>query len=204
VTDDASTDSDDAGTDFHENLIENSFDYWFDSELERRDLSRDDFEKGKVLFKTPFASQQMDELKAGEGDTEVYVNDDADVIFLVSLDADRDIQEGDEIYFDEIGSLDDVYIKPEEADYGYFILAKLPDGSYTYAFDFRRNRQYQNEMIEAAEEFIRAAEDALSREDWRVFIENAFQASEKILKLPALFNRYTQVDSLDFSVRCPV
>lgn len=165
-------------SDFAENLVENAFELWFDSVLEKNGLDRDDFEKGVVELRSSFAGAQFDELKAGETDSEVLINEGAPDVEVAEKEVVTEEGERQQVLAAEPQDID--------RDSGYFVMIRMDDG-FLCNFDFRRNRSYQAPLLEAADQFLILAEYAIDQELWRGFVENAFHASERLMKIEAIW-----------------
>lgn len=163
-------------SEFAENLVQNAFEIWFDSELEKKGLSREDFEKGVVEMKSPFAGAQFEELEAGETESDVWINEDAPEVDLVEK---IETERGE-------GNVQTVEIQDIDEDAGFFVMVRH-QGGYVASFDFRRNRSYQAPLLEAADQFIAISEYAIGEELWRGFVENAFHAAERLMKIEAIW-----------------
>jgi len=172
---------------FVENFLENVFDLWFDDALEEKGLDRDDFEKGQVFLKNPFALSQFEDLDSDDSDVEVRVNDNAELKLVAKLDTDRSIEEGDPIYASEIDGFDEVILDDDQQDYGHVTVANMGGFGWYLNFDFRYNRSYYEPLIDAADQFIELAEYAKENELWRGFVENAFHAAERMMKIDVIF-----------------
>lgn len=173
---------------FVENFLENVFDLWFDDALEEKGLGREDFRKGQVFLKSPFALSQFEDLESDDSDVEVRINDDAEVKLIAEIDTDRDyIEEGDPIYAEEIEGFEEVLLDEDQEDYGHVTVAKMEGFGWYFNFDFRYNRSYQAPLTDAADEFIDTAEYAKENEKWRAFVENAFHAAERMMKIDVIF-----------------
>lgn len=173
---------------FKENFIENAFELWFDDALEEEGLDRDDFRKGQVFFRNPFALSQFEDLDSEDSDVEVRVNDDVEVKLVAKLDTDRDsIKQGDPIRAEEIEDFEEVILDEEQEDYGHVTVANMDGFGWYFNFDFRYNRSYYEPLLDAADQFIEIAEYAKENELWRGFVENAFHAAERMMKVDVIF-----------------
>ena len=172
---------------FVENFLDNVFELWFNDALEEKGLKREDFEKGQVFLKNPFALSQFEDLNSEDSDVEVHVNDDAEVGLRVELDTERDIEAGDPIYAHEVEGVEEVILDGEQEDYGHVTVTDMGQFGWYFNFDFRYNRSYQGPLTDAADEFIDMAEYAKESEKWRAFVENAFHAAERMMKIDVIF-----------------
>ncbi|CDK38920.1 HEPN domain-containing protein [Halorubrum sp. AJ67] len=186
---------------FVENFLDNTFELWFEDALEEKGLERNDFEKGQVFLKNPFALSQFEDLESGDSDVEVRVNDDAEVRIMAEIDTDREIEEGDPIYARDIQGFDEVILDEEQEDYGHVIVADLGKFGWYFNFDFRYNRSYADPLIDAADQFIEMAEYAEENELWRGFVENAFHAAERMMKIDVIFLGWSAEGHSDVQAR---
>lgn len=173
--------------DFVENFLENAFDLWFDDALEEKGLERDDFRKGQVFLKSPFALSQFNDLDSDDSDVEVRVNDDAEIKMMVRLKEDESVEAGDPIQANQIEGFEEVVLDDEQEDYGHVTIARNEAFGWIFNFDFRKNRSYQEPLTDAADEFIDMAEYAIQNQKWRAFVENAFHAGERMMKIEVIF-----------------
>lgn len=166
-----------------ENLYNQMYDLYLENALEERGLDESELQKAQILFINPFKDGQFDDISAGDSDVEVRINDEAEVILEIELDADREIEKGDPIRWGDISDFGEVVEIPDfGTDVGHITFIWLPDGHlYTY-FDFLYNKSYLRPVLEAADEFIELTEYCRENELWRGFIENAFHASERLMK----------------------
>lgn len=171
---------------FIENLKENVFDMYFDDELEKKGLERSDLEKGQVLLRTPFANTQFEEMNLEESDAEVRINDDAEIIWIVELRDDREFEEGEEVTINDMNEIQDVMLKEEDADAGHITYDTIEGVGELFSFDFRRNQSYRRPLLEASDQFIELAEHAIEIGLWRGFVENAFHAAERMMKIDVI------------------
>lgn len=172
---------------FVENFLENVFDLWFDNALEEKGLERDDFRKGQVFLKSPFALSQFEDLDSDDSDVEVQVNDDAEIKMMVRLKEGESVEAGDPIQASQIEEFEEVILDDEQEDYGHVTVARNEAFGWIFNFDFRRNRSYQEPLTDAADEFIEMAEYAKENENWRAFVENTFHAAERMMKIEVIF-----------------
>ncbi len=171
---------------FSENFLENMFDLYFDEELEKKGLDRSDFRKGQVFFKGPFSSSQMPDMDAGESDVVVNVNEDAKVKMVAKLKPGERVEEGEAIQDNQIEGFEEIILDEENEDYGHVTIADLGEHGLVYKFDFRRNRSYRGPLLDAADQFIETAEFAFENKLWRAFVENAFHAAERLMKIDVI------------------
>lgn len=186
---------------FVENFLDNVFELWFNDALEEKGIEREDFEKGQVLLKNPFALSQFEDLKSDDSDVEVHVNDDAGVVLQVEIDSDRDIEAGDPIYAHEVEGFEEVILDEDQDDYGHVTVADMGQFGWYINFDFRYNRSYQGPLIDAADEFIDMAEYAKENEKWRAFVENCFHAAERMMKIDVIFMGWSAETHADVQAR---
>jgi len=172
---------------FVENFLENAFDLWFDDALEEKGLDREDFKKGQVFMKSPFAISQFDDLDSDDSDVEVSVNDDAEIQMVVSLKEGESVEAGDPIHADQIEGFEEVVLDGEQEDYGHVTVVRNEVFGWIFNFDFRNNRSYHDPLIDTADQFIETAEYAMESELWRAFVENAFHAAERMMKIDVIF-----------------
>lgn len=184
-----------------ENFLEQMFDLYFDDALEEKGLDREDFRKGQVFIKTPFAASQFDELEADDSDVEVRVNDDAEIKMVALLKEGESVEKGEEVTADQIAGFEEVILEDEEEDYGHVTVAMMDGFGWVFNFDFRRNRSYYGPLIEAADQFIETAEYARENELWRAFVENAFHAAERMMKIDVIFFGWTAEEHRDVQGR---
>lgn len=170
-----------------ENFLDQMFDLYFDDALKEKGLDRTDFRKGQIFYKSPFAASQFDELEADDSDVEVRVNDDAEVKMITLLKDGESVEKGEKITADQIEGFEEVILEDEEQDYGHVTVARMQGVGWVFNFDFRRNRSYYGPLIEAADQFIKTAEYAKENELWRAFVENAFHAAERLMKIDVIF-----------------
>ncbi|MFC7026822.1 hypothetical protein ACFQH8_03515 [Halomicroarcula sp. GCM10025710] len=141
-----------------------------------------------MFLKSPFALSQFEDLESDDSDVEVRINDDAEVKLIAEIDTDRDyIEEGDPIYAEEIEGFEEVLLDEDKEDYGHVTVAKMEGFGWYFNFDLRYNRSYQAPLTDAADEFIDTAEYAKENEKWRAFVENAFHAAERMMKIDVIF-----------------
>ena len=171
---------------FIENFKENIFTHFFDDELEQKGLDRDDLEKGQVLLRTPFALSQFDDLETDESDAEVRINEDAPINFVVELSEDAEVAKGDDLYLNDINRFLDVLLDEDDLDAGHITYANIEGVEEFFSFDFRRNQSYYRPLIEASSQFIDLAEYAKEHGLWRGFVENAFHAAERMMKISVI------------------
>lgn len=184
-----------------ENFFEQMFDLYFDDALEAKGLGRSDFRKGQVFLKSPFAGSQFGDLDKDETDVEVHVNDDAEVKMVALLKEGESIEKGEEMTADQIEGFEEVILEDEEEDYGHITVAKMDGFGWVFNFDFRRNRSYADPLINAADQFIELAEYAEENELWRGFVENAFHAAERMMKIDVIFLGWSAEGHSDVQAR---
>jgi hypothetical protein len=184
-----------------ENFLEQMFDLYFDDALEEKGLDREGFRKGQVFIKNPFAASQFDELEADDSDVEVRINDDAEVKMVALLKAGESVEQGEKITADQIEGFEEVILEDNEEDYGHITVARMNDFGWVFNFDFRRNRSYYGPLIEAADQFIETAEHAKKNQLWRAFVENAFHAAERMMKIDVIFFGWTAEEHQDVQGR---
>lgn len=176
---------------FVDNFIENVFDLWFDEALADKRLDRDEFEKGQVLLKNPFALSQFDDLGSDDSEVEVRVNDDAQVKMKVRLKDEESLEAGEPVYAHQIAGFEEVILDEDEADYGHVTLVRSEVYGWIINFDFRRNQTYLEPLLDAADQFNALAEYARDNEMWRGFVETAFHAAERMMKIEVIFFGWT-------------
>lgn len=172
---------------FSENFLNHVFELWFDETLEEKGLDRSDFRKGQVFLRSSFALSQFEDLETGASDVEVRVNEDAEVKAMIRLAESRSVEAGEPIFAEDIEEVTEVVLDRDQEDYGHVTVLKIPNLGWHYTFDFRRNRSYYEPLIEAADQFIELAEYAKEHDLWRGFVENAFHASERMMKIDVIF-----------------
>lgn len=171
---------------FVENLVENAFTDWFDAALEEKGLERVDFEKGQVLIRSPFATSQFDDLDPEEHDVEVRVNEDAPLHLIAESPDGEPIRAGDEVRIQSINQIKRVILPEEDQDAAHFTMLATPEG-YFIDFNFQKNRSYYEPLLEAADQFLALAEYAYENEMWRGFVESAFHAAERMMKIEVVY-----------------
>ncbi|MDS0241801.1 MULTISPECIES: HEPN domain-containing protein [Haloferax] len=169
------------------NFLDQMFDLYFNDALEEEGLDRTEFRKGQVFLKSPFAASQFDELDANDSDVEVRVNDDAQIKMVGLLKSGESVEKGERVTADQIAGFEEVILEEDEQDYGHITVAKMEGFGWVFNFDLRRNRSYYGPLIEAADQFIQSAEYAKENELWRAFVENAFHAAERMMKIDVIF-----------------
>jgi len=183
---DNQTDTVELSEEFSQNFLENTFDLFFDAELEKKGLDREDFRKGQVFFKGPFSSSQISEMDADESETEVRINDDADVKMVAKLKPGETIEKGEEIREEQLAGFEEILLDDEFEDFGHVTVADLGKFGFVYKFDLRRNRTYRGPLLDAADQFLKTAEFAFENALWRAFVENAFHATERLMKIDVI------------------
>lgn len=186
---------------FVENFLENAFDLWFDDALEEKGLERDDFRKGQVFLKSPFALSQFKDLDSDDSDVEVRVNDDAEIKMMARLKEGKSVEAGDPIQANQIEGFDEVILDDGQEDYGHVTVARNEEFGWIFNFDFRKNRSYQEPLTDAADEFIDMAEYAKENEKWRAFVENSFHAAERMMKIEVIFMGWSAETHRDVQAR---
>jgi uncharacterized protein (UPF0332 family) len=93
---------------------------------------------------------------------------------------------GDLVTEDELEGLEGlVLMEDEDPDCGHATLLRLND-RWVLAFDFVYNKGLARKHLEAASQFVEAAEFSLERESWSAFVDNLFSAAELSAKATLL------------------
>lgn len=94
---------------------------------------------------------------------------------------------GESIYAEDIEEVSEVVLDESEEDYGHVTVVRIRNMGWFFSFDFRRNRSYYEPLIEATDQFIELSEYANEHRFWRGFVENAFHAAERMMKIDVIF-----------------
>lgn len=172
---------------FVENFLNHVFELWFDDALEEKGLEREDFRKGQVFLKSPFALSQFEDLASDDSDVEVRINDDAEVKMTARLKAGESVEAGDPIYANQVEGFDEVILEEDKEDYGHVTVVRNKAFGWIFNFDFRKNRSYYEPLLAAADQFIQTTEFAEENNLYRAFVENAFHAAERLMKIDVIF-----------------
>jgi uncharacterized protein (UPF0332 family) len=114
---------------------------------------------------------------------EIRLNDEIRILGKVKLKDDiQNKSKGDPVYDHEIESWES-FLLPEEEDpnCGHITLYRFPD-HWTIAFDAIYNKGIAIEHLLAAQQFLAAAEQALTTNSLRVFVDTCFSAAELTAK----------------------
>ena len=91
-------------------------------------------------------------------------------------------KKGDPIFAHEVDSYESFTLPDnEDPDCGHMTLMRLGD-QWSLAFDFFYNRGIANDHLEAADQFITSAKNALKVSHMRVLVDNCFSAAELAAK----------------------
>jgi hypothetical protein len=117
---------------------------------------------------------------------QVRVNDEAQGHLLAELaDPERTFKIGEPVMMDDIRRIERVALPDEDANAAHITIAFLPDG-VCISFNATYNRARIADYLSAADEFIASAKQALDKEHFRAFAENAFHAAESLAKAELL------------------
>lgn len=162
-----------------QNLYDQMFDLYLEDALQEKGLDESELEKAQIVFVAPFQDNQFEKEDRG---VQVRINDEVEAVGTIKLDTDREIEKGDPIYFDEIERIESMQVGDFGEDVGHVTFIRLPDGSMYMTFDFVYNKTYLEPVLDAADQFLEAAEYCREQELWRGFVENAFHAAERLMK----------------------
>lgn len=101
-------------------------------------------------------------LLAPGADTEILLNEEADVIATVR--ATRDIQAGEEVTTSDFDLIQEVRPAQVHDDAGWIALAHAPEQGWIAAFDFRRNRGRGRRLLALADDYLATAKEAAAAE----------------------------------------
>lgn len=180
-----STDSESSiGKEGMQNLYEQMYNLYLEDKLTEEGIDKSQMNKAQIVFKRPFKSGQFSDLDGGESDVCVRINDDVQAVIPVQFDSDQDFDAGDPVPMSEIDGFKGTISVPDfGADVGNVTFIWLPDGTMLTSFDFIYNESYLPALLDAADEFIDLAAIAHEKELWRGFVENAFHAAERMMKM---------------------
>lgn len=113
----------------------------------------------------------------------VRVNDEIRGRAVVQLHdpLDKPLKAGDPLSAGQLKDVDAFELEEDERDYGHATLISLPD-KWLITFDFIYNKQSSQEHIEAANEFVFAAQNSLNQNHLRAAIDSLHSASELAAK----------------------
>jgi uncharacterized protein (UPF0332 family) len=117
---------------------------------------------------------------------EVRINSEVRALAKVRLKSGVEKGLGDTVTEDELEGLEElVLMGDEDPDCGHATLLRLND-RWMLAFDLVYNKGLARKHLEAARQFIEAAEFSQERESWSAFVDNLFSAAELSAKATLL------------------
>lgn len=108
----------------------------------------------------------------------VRLNDEVNVTAMVKLKPGVSKKKGEDVYAHDIEKIERFKLSDDvDPDCGH-ITTVLVGNHWHLFFDFRYNKAWAAEHIEAAKQFLGSAEYARSKNQWRACLDNAFSAAE--------------------------
>lgn len=165
------------------NLFEQMRDLFFDDKMEEEGISIDELWAAQVIFISPFKRGQYSNLAGEDNTTEVRINEDVKAQLIVEYKDGVEIDAGDTVRTTDIARIKQVKGIPDFGeDVGHVSFFRTGPDEFQGEVNFLYNLSYVQPLLEAAKEFIGTASYALENEYWRAFVENAFHASERLMK----------------------
>jgi hypothetical protein len=155
--------------------VRHAFEIWFDPEVERRRVAGQLGQDFQV-----WAAQAV--MNVGQP-TVVRLNEEIKALLKVKLD--RDVTKGDPALWSDLKDIQDLELGSTDANAGHLTVIRSGPGWFL-AFDFRYNANRANDLLDAAREFAKTAEEAWLAERLRAFAENLFAAVELAVKATLL------------------
>lgn len=161
--------------DGYQRTIAHAMELWFEPEIRRRQAS------GAGPTPYPLRAAQVI-LYADERPNVVRLNEEVQAVGETRLKDGISKKAGDPVYAHEIEGLASIRLPDsEDNNCGHFTLVRLGD-HWCLAFDFRYNKGKAAQLLEASEEFLGTASDALAHGRRRAAVDNLFSAAELAAK----------------------
>ncbi len=163
--------------DANRRTMEDVFRIWINPEVERRQ------EAGLVT--TPFPLEKAQVVLNVDQPVQIRLNDEVKAIMKVDLqeESKRDLKRGQPVLWDMVKSIVDVQLTDEDPNAAHITMIAILGRGWWMHFDFRYNTARVRDTIEAAEQFLAAAEFAGGQAHRRAFAENLFAATASSLAL---------------------
>ena len=170
------------GKSFENNLFDNLMETWILPSVRERQ------EKGELEKPLPIKMAQI--IFKPDGDKPlVRVNDEIKGRAIVKLHEplEKPLKAGDPLTVGQLKEIEAFELEEDERDYGHATLISLPD-KWLITFNFIYNKKSSQEHIDAANEFMHAAENSLKQNHLRAAIDNLHSATELAAKAYLLGN----------------
>ena len=160
--------------DFSINFINQALDLWILPEINRRQ-EKGDIPKPYILEKAAIF------MYPDERNIEVRLNNEFQAICRVKLKegVKKNIGAIKENEFEAIESIE--LVDEIDPNCGHVIIIRIGNYWKSY-FDFRYNKGLSRQHIRTGDEFLSIAQHAFSRQYWKPFIDNLYNAAELFLK----------------------
>jgi hypothetical protein len=168
----------DVGPDFGAKVLGNVFEIWFSPEIERR--------RAAGVISDDFVLWMAQVLFPEDGQSSIRLNDE--VKGVMTLEADRPVQKGEVVTFADMDHIHAFELVDNELDCGHFTVVRRPSG-WMLTFNALVGRKKAANLVRAALEFLKAAEDARSAEHSGPCIDNLFSCCELLSKAELIMHR---------------
>ena len=121
-----------------------------------------------------------------DGERMVRLNDEVRAVGLVRVN--RAVKKGDAVFLSDMRQLEGLDLEEDELDAGHFTLFWTGEGWFA-SFDFRAGRAKSAGMLDAAHQFLEAAQSAAGKEHARACVDNLFSACELASKARLILHR---------------
>ena len=121
-----------------------------------------------------------------DGERMVRLNDEVRAVGLVRVN--RAVRKGDAVLLSDMRQLEGLDLGEDELDAGHFTLFWTGDGWFA-SFDFRAGRAKSAGMLDAAYQFLEAAQSAAEKGHARACVDNLFSACELASKARLILHR---------------
>ncbi len=121
-----------------------------------------------------------------DGERMVRLNDKVRAVGLVRVN--RAVKQGDAVFVSDLRQLEGLDLEEDELNAGHFTLFWNGEGWFA-SFDFRAGRAKSAAMLEAANQFLEAAQAAAQKEHARACVDNLFSACELASKARLILHR---------------
>lgn len=116
--------------------------------------------------------------------SEVRLNKEIKIAADVKVN--KSVKKGDLIRIKDVTGFHGFMLTKDDENAGH-ITGIIIDGSWILSFNFQRNTQIRQEILDTAEEFLKAAESSFKRAHYKAFHENLFSAMEAAVKATLIF-----------------
>lgn len=159
------------------NLINHTFELWWNPEFERR--------RAAGTLSPSFRMSAGQVLFPQQGREIIRFNEE--VRGLAEMDAPRDLKVGDLVRSTDVRGLKRFDLLEEDLDHGHLTMILL-NGSWLVTFNFLRRRYYCGGLVTKAKQFISAAQFSFDRGENAPSVENLFAACELAVKATVILS----------------